>query len=62
MKAYICDSCGVTIKDPYTAKMREYYGDNYEGEFWRRRIKVQLCKLCYDTLRSIGKKKAEATR
>ena len=24
-KAYVCDACGVTMTDPYEAKMREFY-------------------------------------
>lgn len=29
MKAYVCDSCGKTILDPYTENMKELYIGSY---------------------------------
>lgn len=60
MKAYVCDSCGKTILDPYTENMRVFYigsyydfGMTYPGNS-KKKVKVHLCKNCYKGLCSIA--------
>ena len=67
MRAYVCDACGVTMTDPYNARMREFYigwTENLTG-FESRRVKtfkqtVHLCDDCYHALHEIAKEKANA--
>ena len=61
MKAFVCDSCGVTMNDPHSAKMREYYIEKHiGGNIWGdRRIKIHLCNNCYKGLRAIGENVAK---
>ena len=62
-KAYICDACGDTITNPYTAKMKEFYlGCSVEvsgvfPSFNTRRTKVHLCDDCYHALYEIAENK-----
>ncbi len=53
MKAYICDSCGRTIDNPYTEKMKEFYVEYYRFELKRKR-KIHLCNKCYHGLNKIA--------
>lgn len=61
-KCYVCDACGITIEDPYEAKMKEFYiGCDFEiyGVFpapRRVKKKVHLCDECYHSLHEIAKK------
>ena len=61
-KSYICDACEITIKNPYKAKMKEFYiGCSFEiggvlPSFDTRRTKVHLCDDCYHALREIATK------
>lgn len=63
--AYICDACGVTMTDPYEAKMKEFYiGCSYEWYdvfpvYSKRKVKVQLCHECYEGLHLIATKVKE---
>ena len=60
MKAYICDSCGRTISDPYKANMREFYVDSvYEfgvvvPKNCKQKEKIHLCENCYAGLYHIS--------
>lgn len=62
MKAYVCDSCGKTILDPYTEKMRVFYIGSYYilgmvcPENSKKKVEVHLCKDCYKGLCSIAEK------
>lgn len=62
MKAYVCDSCGRVMSDPYRENMKEFYLDSvYEfgailPEKRKRRKKIHLCKDCYKGLCSIAEK------
>ena len=67
MKAYVCDACGKTMKDPYEAKMREFYvgmtidyGHAFPCKVKTCKAKVHLCEDCYRALCEIGKAKIEA--
>lgn len=61
MKVYQCDSCGTVTEDPYSEKMREFYvGFEIDFDFMisfpvykKSKERVQLCKVCYENLRSI---------
>lgn len=63
-KAYVCDACGITIKDPHEAKMKEFYvGCHSElcgvfPSFDKRRVKVHLCDDCYHALCEIAERKS----
>lgn len=63
-RVYICDACGITIENPYKAKMKEFYiGCSFEGggvfpSFDKRREKVHLCDDCYHALCEIAEKKS----
>lgn len=56
MKAYVCDSCGKAILDPYTEKMREFYTGSYFTfgaacpEKIKKKVKVHLCEKCFKGL------------
>lgn len=60
MKAYVCDSCGKTILDPYTENMKEFYIGSYFTmgipfpEKIKKKVKVHLCNKCYKGLCSIA--------
>lgn len=61
MKVYQCDSCGTVTEDPYSEKMREFYvGFEIDFDYMigfpvykKSKERVQLCKVCYENLRSI---------
>lgn len=61
MKTYQCDGCGKVIKNPYKAKVREFFiGCNFDfgmalPENSKRKTKVHLCEDCYHGLNTIGK-------
>ena len=61
-KVYVCDACGITIENPYEAKMKEFYvGCSFElcgvlPSFDKRRVKVHLCDDCYHALCEIATK------
>jgi len=59
MKAYVCDSCGKTITDPYMAKMKQYTACiNCDGNLnhVKRNVKVHLCADCFKSLGEIARK------
>ena len=62
-KVYMCDACGITMKDPHEAKMKEFgMGLTYEfGEMLfipvTQKTKVHLCDDCFHSLREIAKNK-----
>ena len=68
MKIYKCDSCGVTIDNPYTAKMKEFClacDYNEHGVIpikWKKKVKIHLCEHCYIGLYVIVKRKEEEER
>ena len=57
---YKCDSCGRTIEDPYTEKMKEFYmGAKFDfgmsfPEESKRKVKIHLCEKCYKGLCTIA--------
>lgn len=61
-KVYKCDSCGRTIENPYTEKMKEFYmGANFDfvmsfPEESKRKVKIHLCHDCYRGLCKIAEK------
>lgn len=63
MKVYQCDACGITIKDPYEAKMKEFsvvLDDDFKGTFLvtcKSRVKIHLCEECYRGLHIIAEMK-----
>ncbi len=65
MKAYICDICGLPIKEPYSARMREFCFtvsncDIYQvPEKTKRKEKIQLCNNCFEGFKAIAKEKAK---
>lgn len=60
-KAYVCDACGITMTDPYEAKMKEFYvaGVPDYGTIvpsdTKIKKKVHLCDECYHALHEIAK-------
>ena len=54
MLAYICDSCGVVIRDPCREKVTEYVYNRKIGrkEKWKRTL--HLCETCCQNLRQLG--------
>ena len=66
-KVYVCDACGVTMKDPYEVKMREFfvgmefdYGQAFPCNVKTCKQKVHLCDNCYHALREIAEQKRRA--
>jgi hypothetical protein len=63
MKVYQCDACGIIIKDPYEAKMKEFSvvcDSDMCGVFpvnLKSRMKVHLCEECYQGLHIIAEMK-----
>lgn len=62
-EAYICDVCGVTIKKPHEAHMREFFMgvSCVGGLFLKERMvapkrSIHLCGDCYHELREIAEK------
>lgn len=60
-KHYSCDCCGRQIKNPYEARMKEFYIDlDYDVvcgilPVYRKNItKIHLCENCYKGLKEIG--------
>ena len=59
-EAYVCGACGVTMKNPYEVKMREFYvGVRYDFHSYEVNVrtpkqKVHLCDECYLALRAIA--------
>ena len=63
-KAYICDACGITMENPYEAKMREFYvgvefdyGHAFPCNVKTRKFKVHLCDECYHSLNELAREK-----
>ena len=60
-ECYVCDACGITITDPYSVKMKEFYiGCEFTecGVFpapRRAKKKVHLCDECYHALNELAK-------
>lgn len=60
-KAYVCDACGITMTEPYEAKMKEFYlGMDICINVMlpsprKRKIRVHLCDECYHALHEIAK-------
>lgn len=61
-KAYVCDACGITMKDPYEAKMRQFYvgveldyGVAFPLNVKTIKQKVHLCADCYHALHEIAR-------
>lgn len=65
MLAYICDSCGDTISNPFKANVREFYEGvsiesmNINVEHVSRKIEIHLCDECFKGLKDIVKNKIE---
>jgi hypothetical protein len=62
-EAYICDVCGVTIKNPHEAHMREFFmGVSFVGGlFLKERMatpkrSIHLCGHCYRSFREIAER------
>lgn len=59
-KAYVCDACGVTMKDPFEANMREFYvGVDFDFACAfpvnvRAKKTVHLCVDCFHGLREVA--------
>lgn len=67
-KVYKCDSCGRTIENPYTEKMKEFYlrakydfGRAFPEET-KIKIKIHLCTNCYKGLSDIAKRSEQNAR
>ena len=65
MKAYVCDICSITIDDPHTLKMKEFYWDlivensrKYALKA-KRKKKLHLCGNCFEGLKSVFAKLSE---
>ncbi len=65
MKAYVCDICSITIDDPHTLKMKEFYWDRivensriYSVKA-KRKKKLHLCGNCFEGLKSVFAKLLE---
>lgn len=63
-KAYVCDACGETMKDPYEANMREFFvgteadfGMIFPCNVKTFKHKVHLCDGCYHSLKTIAERK-----
>lgn len=62
-KVYQCDACGKVMKNPYEARMKEFYvGCSFEyGHVFpsnNKRIKrIHLCEECYDGLQKLAEDK-----
>lgn len=66
-KAYVCDACGITMTNPYEAKMREFYvgvefdcGHAFPCNVKTCKSKVHLCDDCYHALHEIAAEKRRA--
>ena len=66
-KAYVCDACGMTMTNPYEAKMRQFYvgvefdyGTTFPCNVKTRKSKVHLCDECYRALKTIAESRMEA--
>ena len=61
-KVYKCDSCGKTIENPYTERMKEFYmGAKFDfgmcfPEESKQKAKIHLCHDCYKGLCKIAEK------
>ena len=58
MKTYICDACGKVIKNPYEAKMKQfYYSADYEfgGAFPKPQTVKETVDLCEDCFKNLGR-------
>ena len=66
MISYVCDSCGVVIKDPYDVKMKEFhYTSEYEHGMsfpikTKTTRKIHLCDKCFGALKDIAERKEES--
>lgn len=63
-KAYVCDACGITMTDPYEAKMREFYvgvefdyGHAFPCNVKTCKHKVHLCDECYHALHELAERR-----
>lgn len=66
MNAFVCDACGKVIKEPYEARMREFYLGRYnddDGYPITKRItkkrKVDLCSECFHGLYLLAEKEVK---
>lgn len=65
MKSYICDICEIAIKEPYSAKMREFCFTFSNSDFdqvaekTKRKVKIHLCNNCYERFKNIVKEKTQ---
>ena len=65
MKVYVCDICSITIDDPHTLKMKEFYwACDYENDGIypakaKRKQKLHLCGNCFEGLKSVFAKLSE---
>ena len=63
MKTYKCDSCGITVDNPYTENMKEFCLvadiDEYGilPKCFKKKVKIHLCKDCFAGLYVIVKRK-----
>ena len=63
MKAYVCDSCGRTMTNPYKERMTKFYvGCHFDfgtvfPENSKRSVKIHLCENCYNGLQYIAEQK-----
>lgn len=63
MKVYKCDSCGKIIENPYTEEMKEFYVGSISENMGifpinsKRKVKIHLCKNCFNALKDIAKRK-----
>lgn len=59
---YTCDACGKEVKDPYSAKMKEFYvGTDFDFDFnfvlpvnTHRKVAIHLCDACFHSLKDIA--------
>lgn len=58
--AYVCDACGVTITDPYYARMKMFYRSRGVGI--SRKEKIHLCSACYSGLCKIAEEKMNSEK
>lgn len=68
MKVYQCDSCKVTVTNPYGVKMKEFLvGCHFDfggisPEYFKRKVKIHLCEECYKGLRFIAERQRSDTQ
>lgn len=64
-QVYQCDACGEVMKNPYDAKMKEFYVgctfdlDRVWPTNWTRVKRIHLCEDCYHGLKKLAADKEE---